>query len=87
MRHPLHSICPYFAMFPEDFVTTQLYAYTRRGDTVFDPFSGAGNDGVREPSKRAPGCRSGRQPRGGVHFRRQGRPSHVGLSEQTPALS
>ena len=42
MRHPLHSICPYFAMFPEDFVTKQLYAYTRRGDTVFDPFSGRG---------------------------------------------
>lgn len=42
MRHRLHSICPYFAMFPEDFVAKQLYAYTRRGDTVFDPFSGRG---------------------------------------------
>ena len=42
MRHPLHSICPYFAMFPEDFVAKQLYAYTKRGDTVFDPFSGRG---------------------------------------------
>ena len=42
MKHPLHSICPYFALFPEDFVTKQLYAYTRRGDTVFDPFSGRG---------------------------------------------
>lgn len=42
MRHPLHSICPYFAMFPEDFVTKQLLAYTERGDTVFDPFCGRG---------------------------------------------
>jgi len=42
MRHPLHSICPYFAMFPEGFVAKQLLAYTQRGDTVFDPFCGRG---------------------------------------------
>jgi hypothetical protein len=42
MRHPLHSLCPYFAMFPEDFVAKQLLAYTKRGDWVFDPFSGRG---------------------------------------------
>jgi len=42
MRHPLHSICPYFAMFPEQFVAKQLLAYTERGDTVFDPFCGRG---------------------------------------------
>ena len=24
MRHPLHSICPYFAMFPKDFVARQI---------------------------------------------------------------
>ena len=42
MRHPLHSICPYFAMFPEDFVAEQLYAYTRPDDVVFDPFCGRG---------------------------------------------
>lgn len=42
MRHPLHSLCPYFAMFPEDFVAKQLLAYTERGDTVFDPFCGRG---------------------------------------------
>jgi hypothetical protein len=29
-------------MFPEDFVTKQLLAYTERGDTVFDPFCGRG---------------------------------------------
>lgn len=42
MRHPLHSICPYFAMFPEEFVAKQLLAFTQRGDWVFDPFSGRG---------------------------------------------
>lgn len=42
MRHPLHSLCPYFAMFPEDFVAKQLLAYTERGDYVFDPFCGRG---------------------------------------------
>lgn len=42
MRHPLHSLCPYFAMFPEDFVAKQVLAYTERGDVIFDPFCGRG---------------------------------------------
>lgn len=42
MRHPLHSLCPYFAMFPEDFVAKHVLAHTKRGDWVFDPFSGRG---------------------------------------------
>lgn len=42
MRNPLHSICPYFAMFPEGFVQTQLLAYSRVGDLVYDPFCGRG---------------------------------------------
>ncbi|UCI29441.1 DNA methyltransferase [Mesorhizobium sp. B4-1-4] len=42
MRHPLHAICPYFAMFPERFVAEQLLAYTRPKDLVFDPFCGRG---------------------------------------------
>lgn len=42
MKHPLHSICPYFAMFPEAFVAKQLLAYTKPGDQVFDPFCGRG---------------------------------------------
>jgi hypothetical protein len=29
-------------MFPEDFVAKQIFAYTERGDTVFDPFCGRG---------------------------------------------
>lgn len=42
MRHPLHSLCPYFAMFPEDFVAKHVFAYTKGGDFVFDPFCGRG---------------------------------------------
>lgn len=42
MRHPLHAMCPYFAMFPEDFVSKHLLAFTRPGDLVLDPFCGRG---------------------------------------------
>lgn len=42
MRNRLHSLCPYFAMFPETFVEQQLESYSRPGDSVFDPFSGRG---------------------------------------------
>ena len=41
-RHPLHSICPYFAMFPEHFVERHVSAFTAPGDLVFDPFCGRG---------------------------------------------
>jgi hypothetical protein len=41
-RHPFHSLCPYFAMFPEQFVAEQLLKYTKLGDLVFDPFCGRG---------------------------------------------
>ncbi len=37
MRHRFHSICPYFAMFPETFVEKHLAA-TPFGGIVFDPF-------------------------------------------------
>jgi DNA methylase len=42
MRNPLHSICPYFAMFPESFVAEQVEKFTGRGDVIFDPFCGRG---------------------------------------------
>jgi hypothetical protein len=42
MRNPLHSICPYFAMFPEEFAREYLTRYTSVGDVVFDCFSGRG---------------------------------------------
>jgi DNA methylase len=41
MRHRFHSICPYFAMFPEIFVEKHLAA-SRYGGVVFDPFCGRG---------------------------------------------
>ncbi|MCX5784601.1 MAG: DNA methyltransferase [Elusimicrobia bacterium] len=42
MRNRLHSICPYFAMFPEEFVREHVEAHTHPGDYVLDPFSGRG---------------------------------------------
>lgn len=41
MRHRFHSICPYFAMFPETFVEKHLAATPHDG-VVFDPFCGRG---------------------------------------------
>ncbi len=41
MRHRFHSICPYFAMFPETFVEKHLSASPHDG-VVFDPFCGRG---------------------------------------------
>jgi len=41
MRHRFHSICPYFAIFPEQFVAENL-VWSKPGDVVFDPFSGRG---------------------------------------------
>ena len=41
VRHRFHSICPYFAMFPESFVQRELAASPHRG-VVFDPFCGRG---------------------------------------------
>ena len=41
MRHRFHSICPYFAMFPETFVEKHLAATKFQG-VVFDPFCGRG---------------------------------------------
>ena len=42
MRNPLHAICPYFAVFPEDFVATQVLTHTQPSDLVLDPFCGRG---------------------------------------------
>jgi hypothetical protein len=41
-RHRFHSICPYFAMFPETFVRRNVLAWSKPGDVVLDPFSGRG---------------------------------------------
>lgn len=42
MRHRFHSICPYFAMFPETFAEKWISSLTNRGDVVLDLFSGRG---------------------------------------------
>lgn len=42
MRHRFHSICPYFAMFPEDFVSKWIDEITSPGDLILDPFGGRG---------------------------------------------
>lgn len=57
-RHPFHSICPYFAMFPEQFVEQQLLSYTSLGDLVFDPFCGRGTTVFESllKGRRAAGC-------------------------------
>jgi DNA methylase len=42
MRNRLHSLCPYFAMFPEQFADEQIRKYSSQGDVVCDVFSGRG---------------------------------------------
>lgn len=41
-QHPLHALCPYFAMFPPEFARAQVARFTQPGDVVLDPFSGRG---------------------------------------------
>jgi hypothetical protein len=42
LRHRFHSMCPYFAMFPETFAQQWIERLTKPGDTILDPFSGRG---------------------------------------------
>src|SRR5438094_3969623 len=42
MRNRFHSLCPYFAMFPESFAESWIDRVTKPGDVVLDPFSGRG---------------------------------------------
>ena len=42
MKHKLHAICPYFAMFPYTFARKQILAHSQPGNVVLDPFSGRG---------------------------------------------
>ncbi len=41
-RNRFHSLCSYFAMFPESFVETWLERVSKPGDYVLDPFCGRG---------------------------------------------
>lgn len=42
MRHRFHSLCPYFAMFPETFVEKWVSRLTKENQVVLDPFCGRG---------------------------------------------
>ncbi len=42
MRHRLHALCPYFAMFPESFAQGWIEKLSKPGEIVLDPFSGRG---------------------------------------------
>lgn len=42
MNHKLHSLCPYFAMFPPAFARDHISTYTFPREVVLDPFSGRG---------------------------------------------
>jgi hypothetical protein len=42
MRHRFHSICPYFAMFPESFAETWIERLAPPNSVVLDPFCGRG---------------------------------------------
>ena len=57
-RNRFHSLCPYFAMFPESFVEDQLQMLTKRGDLVLDPFCGRGTTPFTSllNERRAIGC-------------------------------
>jgi hypothetical protein len=57
-RHRFHSICPYFAMFPEDFVRRYLLAWSHPKDLVLDPFCGRGTTVLESllNSRNAIGC-------------------------------
>lgn len=41
-KHRLHALCPYFAMFPPEFVREQVEKHSKPGDLILDPFSGRG---------------------------------------------
>jgi hypothetical protein len=41
VRHRLHALCPYFAMFPEQFVQKHL-VWSKPGELILDPFCGRG---------------------------------------------
>ena len=42
MRHRFHALCPYFAMFPEQFAEHWIDKLTNEEDLVLDPFCGRG---------------------------------------------
>lgn len=58
MRHRFHSLCPYFAMFPETFVEKWVRKLVPRDAVVLDPFCGRGTAPFQAllMGRRAIGC-------------------------------
>src|SRR5262249_22309324 len=58
MRNRFHSICPYFAMFPEQFVEEWVNRLTKPRDVVLDPFCGRGTTAFQSllMNRRAVAC-------------------------------
>ena len=58
MRNRFHSLCPYFAMFPESFAETWIANLTSKGDVILDPFSGRGTTAFQAllMNRRAVAC-------------------------------
>jgi len=57
-RNRFHSLCPYFAMFPESFVETWVNRLTKPCQVVLDPFCGRGTTPFQSVlmGRRAIGC-------------------------------
>jgi hypothetical protein len=57
-RNRFHSLCPYFAMFPETFVRRNVLAWSKPDAVVLDPFSGRGTTVFESllNGRRALGC-------------------------------
>ena len=57
-RNRFHSLCPYFAMFPESFVETWVERLTKPSQVVLDPFCGRGTTPFQSllMGRRAIGC-------------------------------
>src|SRR5262245_53158721 len=62
MRNPLHSLCPYFAMFPEAFAEKHIKNFTVEGDWVFDPFSGRGTTLLQSLMMKRPAIATDNNP-------------------------
>src|SRR5207253_5181184 len=45
--HSLHPMCSYLASFPAAVAHAFIARYSRRGDVVFDPFSGRGTTALQ----------------------------------------
>ena len=68
MRHRLHALCPYFAMFPESFAETWIDQLSKPGEIVLDPFSGRGTTAFQSMLMGRQADRLRRQRRGLLRY-------------------